>query len=292
MTVQSVESGSEALAALDAAVQRGAPFHIALVDQMMPEMDGVELGRRISAEPAFAETRLILATSLGVRGLAARAESCGFAVALSKPVVQGKLLECVAQLCGVDNAIAPLPAAAPAATTPANLRDIRPLRILVVEDNQVNQLLATVLLTKAGHRIDIAANGLEALDAVSGRPYDLILMDVQMPEMDGIEATRRIRAMAGAARDIPIIAMTANAMKGDRERLLAVGMNDYVSKPIDKGQLFLAIASCMGLAPATEVGDTKDAAGAAAKDAGATASAEAAMQAMLDSLSAVTGTDA
>jgi PAS domain S-box-containing protein len=292
MTVQSVESGPEALAALDEAVKRGAPFHIALVDQMMPAMDGVELGRRISAEPAYADTKLILATSLGVRGLAARAESCGFAVALSKPVVQGKLLECVAQLCGVDGVVAPLPAAAPAAAAPANLRDIGPLRILVVEDNQVNQLLATVLLTKAGHRIDIAANGLEALDAVSGRPYDLILMDVQMPEMDGIEATKRIRAMAAPARDIPIIAMTANAMKGDRERLLAVGMNDYVSKPIDKGQLFLAIASSIGIASSGPVAEAADAPDAAANDAGATASAEAAMQAMLDSLAAVTGTDA
>jgi PAS domain S-box-containing protein len=292
MTVQSVESGSEALTALDEAAQRGAPFHIALIDQMMPEMDGVELGRRISAEAAFAATRLILATSLGVRGLAARAEACGFAVALSKPIMQGKLLECVAQLCGVDIAVTPAAAAGPAAATPAAVRDIGPLRILVVEDNQVNQLLATVLLTKAGHRIDIAANGLEALDAVSSRPYDLILMDVQMPEMDGIEATKRIRAMAGTARAIPIIAMTANAMKGDRERLLAVGMNDYVSKPIDKGQLFLAILSCMGMAPSANMGDTTDAAGVAANDAGTTASAEAAMLAMLDSLAAVTGTDA
>jgi two-component system sensor histidine kinase/response regulator len=292
MTVQSVESGPEALMALDEAVKRGAPFHIALVDQMMPGMDGVELGRRISAEPAFAATKLILATSLGVRGLAARAEACGFAVALSKPIVQGKLLECVAQLCGVDIAVAPLAATAGAAAAPANIRDSGPLRILVVEDNQVNQLLATVLLTKAGHRIDIAANGLEALDAVSSRPYDLILMDVQMPEMDGIEATKRIRAMAGAARHIPIIAMTANAMKGDRERLLAIGMNDYVSKPIDKGQLFLSIASCMGIALAAEVADTTDAASAPANDAETPASAEAAMQAMLDSLAAVTGTDA
>ncbi len=293
MTVQSVESGSEALAALDEAVRRGAPFHIALIDQMMPEMDGVELGRRIGAEPAFAQTKLILATSLGVRGLAARAEACGFAVALSKPVVQGKLLECVAQLCGVDIAVAPLPATTGStASAPASLRDIGPLRILVVEDNQVNQLLATVLLGKAGHRIDIAANGLEALDAVNSRPYDLILMDVQMPEMDGIEATKRIRAMAGAASAIPIIAMTANAMKGDRERLLAAGMNEYVSKPIDKGQLFLAIASCMGIAPPATIGDTTDAARAAANDAGTTASAEAAMRAMLDSLAAVTGTDA
>jgi CheY-like chemotaxis protein len=291
MTVTSVEGGSVALTALDEAVQRGAPFHIALIDQMMPEMDGVELGRRISAEPAFAQTKLILATSLGVRGLAARAEACGFAVALSKPIMQGKLLECVAQLCGVDIAVAALPAPTGAAATRAGARDIGPLRILVVEDNQVNQLLATVLLSKAGHRIDIAANGLEALDAVSSRPYDLILMDVQMPEMDGVEATKRIRAMAGAARAIPIIAMTANAMKGDRERLLAVGMNDYVSKPIDKEQLFLSIASCMGIASAANIGDTTDAA-AAANDAGATAGAEAAMQAMLDSLAAVTGTDA
>jgi CheY-like chemotaxis protein len=292
MTVQSVESGPEALTALAEAARRGAPFHIALVDQMMPGMDGVELGRRINAEPAFAETKLILATSLGVRGLAARAEASGFAVALSKPVVQGKLLESVAQLCGVDGAVAPLPAAAgPAAAPAAAARDIGPLRILVVEDNQVNQLLATVLLSKAGHRIDIAANGLEALDAVGSRPYDVILMDVQMPEMDGIEATKRIRGMAGKVRDIPIIAMTANAMKGDRERLLAAGMNDYVSKPIDKGQLFLAIASCMGIAPAAEVGETPDTA-VAANDAETPASAEAAMQAMLESLAAVTGTGA
>jgi len=291
MTVQSVENGAEALTALDEAVARSAPFHIALIDQMMPGMDGVELGRRISAEPAFADTKLILATSLGVRGLAARAEACGFAVALSKPVVQGKLLECVAQLCGVDGAVGALPAAPAAVTAPAVVfRDIRPLRILVVEDNQVNQLLATVLLSKAGHRVDIAGNGLEALDAVGSRPYDLILMDVQMPEMDGIEATKRIRAMASPARDLPIIAMTANAMKGDRERLLAIGMNDYVSKPIDKGQLFLAIATCMGIAPAAEVAETPGP--AAANDAPATASAEAAMQAMLDSLGAVTGTDA
>jgi CheY-like chemotaxis protein len=148
-----------------------------------------------------------------------------------------------------------------------------------------------VLLTKAGHRVDIAANGLEALDAVGSRPYDLILMDVQMPEIDGIEATKRIRAMAGPVCNLPIIAMTANAMKGDRERLLDAGMNDYVSKPIDKGQLFLAIASCMGITPAVDVSETPETA-AAANDAPTTASAEAAMQAMLESLGAVTGTDA
>jgi PAS domain S-box-containing protein len=291
MTVQSVESGAEALAALKDAVDREAPFHIALVDQMMPGMDGVELGRRISDDPAFAATKLILATSLGVRGLAARAEACGFAIALNKPVVQSKLFECLAQLCGVEIPTMPQ-ATAPKAGKAAPAPQLRPLRILVVEDNQVNQLLATVLLGKAGHRIDVAGNGLEALDAVSARPYDLVLMDVQMPEMDGIEATKRIRAMAGPVARIPIIAMTANAMKGDRERLLAVGMNDYVSKPIDKGQLFLAIAACTGMAPSPEVAEpTGDPAADFANDDETAPSAEAEMLAMLDSLDAVTGTD-
>jgi two-component system, sensor histidine kinase and response regulator len=292
MTVQSVESGAEALAAMTEAVGRGAPFHIALVDQMMPGMDGVELGRRISDDPAFAATKLILATSLGVRGLAARAEACGFAIALNKPVVQSKLFECLAQLCGVEIPAIPQ-TAAPKSSKASAAPQMRPLRILVVEDNQVNQLLATVLLGKAGHRIDVAGNGLEALDAVSARPYDIVLMDVQMPEMDGIEATRRIRAMAAPVGRIPIIAMTANAMKGDRERLLAGGMNDYVSKPIDKAQLFLAIAACMGLAPAPDAAEPPpaDDASMAADDGETTPSAEAEMLAMLDSLEAVTGTD-
>src|SRR5262249_49131650 len=185
---------------------------------------------------------------------------------------------------------APQPARNPSAA-PANLRDIGPLRILVAEDNQVNQLLATILLSKAGHKPDIAANGAEALEALRRRNYDLVLMDVQMPERDGLEPTKRIRARAAPARDIPIIAMTANAMKGDRERLLAVGMNDYVSKPIDKGQLFLAIASCMGIAPAHDAGAAiEDAAGA--DDAQTTGSAQTAMLAVLDSLEAGTGTDA
>jgi CheY-like chemotaxis protein len=291
MTVQSVDGAIEAVAALAEAVRREAPFHVALIDQMMPGMDGVELGQRISGDPAFAATKLVLATSLGVRGLAARAAAAGFAVALDKPVVQGRLFECLAQLCGVE-AAGPQPTAAPAPNAPPALQPIRSLSILVVEDNQVNQLLATVLLGKAGHRVDIAANGLEALDAVRRRTYDVILMDVQMPEMDGIEATRRIRTMGGPTSRIPIIAMTANAMKGDRERLLAAGMTDYVSKPIDKAQLFQAIAACLGAAAAAVAAETADAnAAAAANDSKPTAAAEAEMLAMLDSLDAATGTD-
>ena len=292
MTVQSVENGGDALAALDDAVRRGTPFDVALIDQMMPGMDGVELGQRIRNERAFATTKLILATSLGVRGLVARAEASGFAVALSKPVAQAKLLECLTQLCGIDVA-ASLPPA-PAVIDGATLRapELRPLRVLVVEDNQVNQLLATVLLGKAGHRVDVAGNGLEALDAVGGRPYDVVLMDIQMPEMDGIEATKRIRAMPGSVGRLPIIAMTANAMKGDRERLLAAGMNDYVSKPIDKSQLFQAIARSTGAAlSASEQTGAAAVLDASPADPNADPEKAAAMLQMLDSLDRLTGTD-
>jgi PAS domain S-box-containing protein len=291
MTVQSVADARAALEALREAVRRNAPFHVALIDQMMPDIDGVELGRRISEIPAHAETKLILATSLGVRGLAARAAASGFALAVSKPVAQAKLLECLMRLCGVEGAgvIRPMPLDEPGAEgrkerAPAP----RQLRILVVEDNQVNQMLATAMLGKAGHRVDLANDGLEALEAVQSRHYDVVLMDAQMPRMDGIEATRRIRAKADDTARIPIIAMTANAMKGDREMLLAAGMNDYVSKPIDKAQLFQAIARATGVGAAPAAA----APGAAAGHAGEIApSAEAAMRRMLNSLETLTGTD-
>ena len=116
------------------------------------------------------------------------------------------------------------------------------MRILLAEDNQVNQMLAVAMLGRAGHRVDLAGNGIEAVDAVHSRPYDLVLMDVQMPDMDGIEATRRIRAMPGKKAHIPIIALTASAMKGDRERFLEAGMDDYIAKPIDRGQLLKVVA--------------------------------------------------
>ncbi|MGH6933444.1 MAG: response regulator [Dongiaceae bacterium] len=293
MTIQSVVDGPAALDALNEAVRRNAPFHVALIDQMMPDMDGVELGRRISENPAFAGTKLILATSLGVQGLVARAAASGFAIAVSKPVAQAKLLECLMQLCGVEGAgiIRPLEAREQGVEPRGEIaRESRHLRILVVEDNYVNQMLATVLLGKAGHRVDVAGNGVEALDAVRARAYDVILMDVQMPQMDGIEATRRIRAMAGAVARTPIIAMTANAMKGDREKLLAAGMNDYVSKPIDKSQLFLAIGRANGVtADFPEHGDPLD--GMPRQTGAIDQSAEAAMRQMLNSLETLTGTD-
>jgi CheY-like chemotaxis protein len=123
----------------------------------------------------------------------------------------------------------------------------RPLRILVAEDNRINQLVVRTMLARGGHHVDIVSNGLEAVDAVLRVPYDLVLMDIQMPEMDGLTATRRIRALPGEAARVPIIALTANAMKGDREKYLAAGMSDYVEKPINARSLFAAIAGQSGM---------------------------------------------
>jgi two-component system, sensor histidine kinase and response regulator len=164
--------------------------------------------------------------------------------------------------------------------------------VLVVDDNQVNQMLATLLLGKAGHRVDVVGNGYEALEAVSSRPYDAILMDIQMPEMDGIEATRRIRGMSGPVARLPIIAMTANAMKGDRERLLSVGMNDYVAKPIEKAQLFHALARATGDSTALDAAPPLPAAAPPDTPPAVSAKADQAMLQMLDSLESLTGTDA
>ncbi len=125
----------------------------------------------------------------------------------------------------------------------------RPLRILVAEDNQVNQAVLLAILGKSGHKIDMVADGSEAVSAVLRVPYDLVLMDVHMPEMDGVTATRKIRELPGEVRDIPIIALTANAMKGDREKYLEAGMTDYMSKPINPRMLIATIAKCTGQEP-------------------------------------------
>jgi PAS domain S-box-containing protein len=287
MTVRSVADAAAALKALEDAARQGAPFHVAVIDQMMPQTDGVELGHQIRRNPAFDQTKLILATSLGVRGLMARAEAAGFAVAISKPVAQPRLFECVTQQCGVElPALPPGPLGEAGGSSPDAPPASRPLTVLVVEDNQVNQLLATILLRKAGHEVDVADNGVHALDALANRAYDVILMDVQMPEMDGIEATRRIRALPPPTGTTPIVAMTANAMRGDRERLIAAGMTDYVSKPIDKIELFLAIARATGT-PASAAGPAETAPTQAAP----TRAAQTAMLQMLHTLDSLTGTE-
>ncbi|MEW5705049.1 MAG: PAS domain S-box protein [Pseudomonadota bacterium] len=256
MQVVCVESGKAALNILADAEQRKPAFDIAILDHMMPGMDGEELGRRIRKCGELAGMKLALATSAGLRKETAHFRSIGFDVCLTKPVFQSLLFDTIAHLCG--RAISEGCAAADVsdkeraqAKAPSPSRS---LRILLAEDNQVNQLLASVMLQRKGHRVDAVGNGIEAVKAVQSIPYDLVLMDVQMPEMDGLEATAKIRSLPGDLARIPIIALTANAMKGDREKYLAAGMNDYISKPIDEAKLHGALARWSG-APGKKSGD-------------------------------------
>jgi signal transduction histidine kinase/DNA-binding response OmpR family regulator len=199
-------------------------FDLAVIDMHMPGMDGAELARRIRA--AGHALPLVLFTSLGRR----EATQALFAATLGKPLRQSQLYDTLVSLLGSD--AAPKRAAAPArAQIDATLAQRNPLRILLAEDNLVNQKLALRLLSQMGYRADVAANGVEAVEAVQRKPYDVVLMDVQMPEMDGLQAAREIVRRFNAARP-RIVAMTANAMQGDREECLAAGMDDYITKPI------------------------------------------------------------
>lgn len=249
MTVVLAANGEEAMAALKEAEQANAPFDIAILDYMMPGMNGVELATRIRQHSAFDDTKLILASAIGNRNTREIAGDIDFVAHLRNPVRRSVLFDAIAESCDIYQEDAE--DRENTDKKPLSL-DHRPtdsvdgaaegaggksLRILVAEDNSVNQLLAVRTLEKAGHRADVAHNGIEAVRAVRDLPYDLVLMDVNMPEMGGLEATAQIRAMDGIKKNIPIIALTAEAMVGDRERLLAAGMNDYVSKPLDRREL-------------------------------------------------------
>jgi CheY-like chemotaxis protein/HPt (histidine-containing phosphotransfer) domain-containing protein len=250
----SASDGSQALAVLRAAAIRGEPFDVAILDVQMPHMDGLELGRTITGDPALAATRLVLLTSVGVRGQAEQAKQAGIAAYLTKPVHRAQLYNCLSMLLDrpAQSAVTTVGEAvagrhsevlvtrhvlkeAEAATRP---------RILVAEDNIVNQKVAVCLLEKLGYRANVVANGLEAVEAVSRMRYALVFMDCQMPEMDGWDATARIRTREHeqASPRLPIIAMTANAMPEDRDQCLHAGMDDYLSKPINLDDLKAMLA--------------------------------------------------
>jgi CheY-like chemotaxis protein len=213
-----VELPSEALALIDA----GAPFDVAVIDMLMPEMDGRELAREIRKRSGKGFP-LVLVTSLGRLPPAGSAPE--FAAQLSKPIKASHLHDVLMQVvAGKDRGVrGPSPG--------RDTAEVSPLRILLAEDNVVNQKVALALLGHLGYRADVAWNGQEVIDALASRSYDVVLMDVQMPEMDGLEATRVIRERWPDGRPT-IIAMTANAMAEDREACLAAGMDDYVAKPI------------------------------------------------------------
>src|SRR6266849_3243890 len=232
MKSRSVEGGEEALAKLSAAREEGEPYALILTDMHMPKMDGFALVERIRQRPELSTATIMMLTSAGHRGDAARCQELGIAAYLLKPIRQSELREAIARVLGAREQKGAIPL-----ITRFSLQDARDptsvLRVLLAEDNPVNQLLASRLLEKRGHRVVVAANGREALAAMEKESYDIVLMDIQMPEMDGLEATAAIREKEkGSGIHQPVIAMTAHAMKGDRERCLAGGMDGYLSKPI------------------------------------------------------------
>ncbi len=263
MACLSAESGSAALALLRDAAAQGHPCDLLLLEMHMPEMDGLELARLVNADSTLRGVKMIMLTSMGRRGDATAAREAGVSAYLTKPIHQGQLRECIGLVMN------------PSATgeapfvTKYTIRENRErinARILVVDDNMVNQKVAVRMVEKLGYRVDVVANGIEAVEAASRITYDAILMDCQMPEMDGYEATKEIRRREAlrVTRDaekqephdlpglsshashfvphIPIIALTANAMTGDREKCLAAGMDDFLSKPVKMEALEAVLA--------------------------------------------------
>jgi CheY-like chemotaxis protein len=234
-----VETGKAALKELEKSIESGEPFKLILTDTVMPEMDGFTLVEQMRRNPRLEGGTIVMLTSLGQRGDAARCRQLGVAAYLTKPVGESELLETIERvLCKPSQE-----AMTPVLLTKHSLRESRQgLRILLAEDNRVNQQLAVRLLQKRGHDVVVAEHGREVLAKLESHHFDLVLMDVQMPEMDGFEATTAIREQEKTnGGHLPIIAMTALTMKGDRERCLAAGMDDYVLKPIQAKELFAAL---------------------------------------------------
>jgi len=242
MICEEVESGSQALESLRAAASTTARYDLAILDQLMPGMDGFELARAIKADGNIAAASLVLLSSAGVRGDGAAAHAAGIAAYLTKPVRQSQLFACLSAV--VSKTSNPSPVSESNLVTKHTLRETQRKTnklILLAEDNIVNQKVAVRQLQKLGYRADAVANGFEAIEALGRIPYDLVLMDCQMPEMDGYEATARIRQLEGALKHTPIVAMTANALSGDREKSLASGMDDHITKPVKQEELAMLL---------------------------------------------------
>jgi PAS domain S-box-containing protein len=241
---EAVGSGNEAIRVLKRAVRNEKLFDLVLLDMQMPEMDGEQTLRAIKADPELKDALVVILTSIGIRGDVARLEALGCAGYLTKPIKQSQLFDTIITMRSQQKTVAKeksLGSMGPSTIVTRHTieeQKRQKVRILVAEDNPMNQKLAVTLLKKAGYWVDAVEDGRMVIEAVKRRAYDLILMDVQMPEMDGFEATKIIRKMEGEARRTAIIAMTAHAMKGDRERCLQAGMDGYISKPIATQELF------------------------------------------------------
>ena len=246
--VDEATSGADALALVQAADAEGDPFAIAFLDWRMPGMDGIDAARRMEAMPLKVKPRRVIVTAYGREEVFHEAEGAGLEAVLVKPVSPSLLFDTAIRALAGDAPAMPEAAVVAAPEAASDLGRLRGARVLLVEDNELNQQVAMELLGSAGVEVDLASNGEKAVRQVQEKAYGLVLMDLQMPVMDGFEATRRIRALPGFER-LPILAMTANAMAGDRERSLAAGMNDHVTKPIDPDALFDALLRWLPAGP-------------------------------------------
>ncbi len=246
VAVEVAGSPGDVLSRLRHRAEAGSPFAVAIVDAQLGGCDTLALARAIKQDPAARGTRLVLLSAGSMRGRAGEAKSAGFDALLTKPVRQSQLHDCLVTLLGAPRAEEPRPI-----VTRHSLADARGAHrptILLAEDNEVNQKLAVALLEQFGYRVEVVGNGVEAVAAVRRGGYDLVLMDCQMPEMDGYEATAEIRRLEQGGRRLPVVAMTANAMQGERERCLAAGMDDYLTKPIKRQMLRDLLAGRLGAA--------------------------------------------
>jgi CheY-like chemotaxis protein len=250
MTITDTENPETAIQYLQQAVQDREPYSIAILDMNMPDMDGEKLGRLIKEDPTISGVHLVMMTSSGQRGDAFRLAEIGFDAYLTKPVRENHLRECLLQ---VLSGHIKSPDQSPAIITKYSVLEEhrKRIRILLAEDNQINQKVALRILAKLGYHADAVGNGHEAIHALQTIAYDLVLMDIQMPEMDGFEATTQIRNPETGVLNpqVPIIAMTAHALHGDKERCLESGMNGYVSKPVEPGHLVEEIERLLNTVP-------------------------------------------
>ncbi len=235
------DGAAAALSLLQSAEREGRPFPLLLVDANMPEMDGFELVAHLRQEGRIPQATIMMLTSQGKQGDVARCRQLGISAYLVKPVGRSELLNAIQKAL----ARGAMPASLPAGNTDSHTE--RPLHILVADDDRLNQIVAVRILEKRGHQVEVANNGREVLQKVSSTAFDAVLMDVRMPEMDGYTTTAKIREQEKTTgRHVPIIAVTAHALKGDRERCLAAGMDGYIAKPIQAAELLKQVESISG----------------------------------------------
>jgi PAS domain S-box-containing protein len=234
-----VSSGNEGMEKLSSAIDKHDPYKIAILDMQMPEIDGASLGLKIKNNPLTCNTMLIMLTSLAMRGDSERLNKYGFSAYLTKPVKKLQLLDCLSTLLGTVVSSSAIADKTVMVNNPQGSESTSKIRILLAEDNITNQKVALAMLSKLGYQADAVADGKEAVRALEHIPYDIVLMDCQMPEMNGYEATGIIRSPDSNVlkHDVVIIAMTANAMRGDQEACFKAGMDDYVPKPIVPAEL-------------------------------------------------------